>query len=568
MSMTFRNLMAGVLSMASTMAASAAEYDVIIRNGTVYDGTGAPGFRADVGIANDRIAVIGDLSRDTAPVDINAAGLAVAPGFINMLSHATTSLIVDPRGMSDLLQGVTLEVFGEISQGPLTEQMKIAVKTMQGDLKYDIEWTTLGEYLEYLERRGVSPNIASFVGASTVRVHELGYANRAPTPEELNRMKVLVGEAMQEGALGLTTALIYAPSTYASTEELIELAKVAGEYGGMYIAHMRSEGNRLLEAIDETLRISTEAGLPVEIYHLKAAGRDNWPKMDEAIAKIEAAQRAGVQITADMYTYIAGATGLDASMPPWVQEGGYVEWAGRLKDPEIRARVKAEMRANAQDWENLYYAAGPDKMILVAFRNPDLKYLTGKTLAEVAAERGQDPEDAAMDLVIEDGTRVGTVYFLMSEENVRKQIALPWVSFGSDGPALAAEGDFLKSNQHPRAYGNFARLLGKYVRDEQVIPLEEAIRKLTLFPATVLKIRERGRLAPGYYADIAVFDPESVEDHATFENPHQYSTGMVHVLVNGTPVIADGEHTGATPGRVVRGPGWRGWSEPVRHDGL
>ncbi len=548
-----------VLISTAAIAQRPEPFDLLVTHGMIYDGTGAVPIAADVGIRGDRIVAIGDLSGASAKKTIDATGLAVAPGFINMLSHATVTLLVDPRSMSDVLQGVTLEVMGEVSMGPWNEEMKKASKAAQGDIKYDITWTTLGEYLDHLEKKGIAPNVASFVGAGTIRIHEVGRNDRPPTPEELDRMRKLVAQAMEEGAMGLTTALIYAPATYAKTDELVEMAKVASSYGGMYIAHIRSEGNRFLEAIDETLQIAREAKLPVEIYHLKAGGQQNWPKMDQAIAKIEQAQREGVRITANMYTYIAGATGLDASMPPWVQEGGYDAWATRLKDPAIRERVRKEMGTDAQDWENLFFSAGsPEGLLLVGFKNPELKKYTGMTLGQVAKLRGTSPEDTAMNLVIEDGSRVGTVYFLMSEENVRKQIALPWVSFGSDAGSNAAEGDILKSSTHPRTYGNFSRLLGKYVREEKVISLEEAIRRLTLLPATNLKIKERGRLAPGYFADLAIFDPKTVSDHATFEQPHQYATGMVHVIVNGVPVIADGKHTGATPGRIVRGPGWRG----------
>ncbi|HEX6865484.1 MAG TPA: amidohydrolase family protein, partial [Thermoanaerobaculia bacterium] len=431
----------------------------------------------------------------------------------------------------------------------------------QGDVKYDITWTTLGEYLDSLVARGISPNVASFIGATTVRVHELGYEDRPPTPEELARMRKLVAQAMEEGALGVGSSLIYAPAFYAKTDELVALCEEAAKYGGMYISHMRSEGNRLLEAVDELIEISRRAKVPAEIYHLKAAGRQNWDKLDAVIKKIEDARASGLRITTDMYTYTAGATGLDAAMPPWVQEGGLKKWIERMKDPAIRERVKKEMSTPTNDWENLYLAAGADKVILVAFKNDNLKPLTGKTLAEVAKMRGKSPEETAMDLVIEDDSRVGTVYFLMSEDNVRRQTALPWMSFGSDAEALAPEGVFLKSNPHPRAYGNFARLLGKYVRDEKALPLEDAIRKLTSLPATNLGIRERGLLKEGYFADVVVFDPAKVQDHATFDKPHQYSTGVLHVFVNGVQVLKDGEHTGAKPGRVVRGPGWTGWGK-------
>ena len=543
------------------LAACGPDYDVIIRGGTVYDGTGAAPVVADVGIADDTIAVIGSLADATARTDIDGTDLAVSPGFINMLSWATLSLIEDGRSPSDIRQGVTLEVFGEgSSMGPINEEMRAEMLERQGDIKFEVPWTTLSDYLAHLVERGTATNVASFIGATTVRVHEVGYEDRPPTAEELERMKALVRQAMEDGALGVGSSLIYAPAFYAQTDELIELTKVAAEYGGSYISHMRSEGDRLLESVEELITIAREAGLAAEIYHLKAAGRSNWGKMDAVIERVEAARREGLQITADMYTYTAGATGLDAAMPPWVQEGGHEAWVERLMDPATRTRVAREMRTPQNDWENLYLAAAtPDNVLLVGFRQDSLKYLTGKTLGEVAAERGTSPEQTAMDLVILDDSRVGTVYFLMSEENIEKQIAQPWVSFGSDAGSLAPEGPFLGSNPHPRAYGNFARLLGKYVRDEGVIPLAEAIRRLTSLPAENLKLRQRGRLAPGYFADVVVFDPATIQDHATFGEPHQYSTGVQHVVVNGTPVFLDGEHTSATPGRVVRGPGWTGW---------
>lgn len=537
------------------------DYDVIIRHGTVYDGSGAPGVVADVAINADTIAVIGNLEQAKARKEIDASGLAVSPGFINMLSWATETLIEDGRSQSDIRQGVTLEVFGEgWSMGPLNEAMKKESKERQGDIKYDITWTTLGEYLEHLVERGVSCNVASFVGATTVRIYVLGYEDRPPTEEELQKMKQLVRQAMEEGALGVGSSLIYAPAFYAKTDELIALAKVAAEYDGMYISHIRSEGNRLLEAVDELLTIARDANIRAEIYHLKAAGESNWHKLDQVIARVEAARAEGLPITADIYTYTAGATGLDAAMPPWVQEGGHKAWVERLKDPAIRARVIKEMTTPTDEWENLYLAAGsPENILLVGFKNEALKPLTGKTLAEVAAMRGKSPEETIMDLVIEDDSRVETVYFLMSEENLRKKIALPWVSFGSDAESLAPEGVFLKFNPHPRAYGNFARLLGKYVREGKIIPLEEAIRRLTSFPAHNLKIKKRGLLKQGYFADMVVFDPDKIIDHATYENPHQFATGVVHVFVNGIQVLKDGKHTGAKPGRVVRGPGWKGW---------
>jgi N-acyl-D-amino-acid deacylase len=538
-------------------------YDIVIRGGTVYDGSGGPPTVADVAIRADSIVEIGDLADASARQEIDATGLAVAPGFINMLSWATESLIEDGRSMSDIRQGVTLEVFGEgWSMGPLNDAMKEEETEQQGDIKFEIAWTTLGEYLDYLVARGVTPNLASFVGATTVRIHELGHEDRPPTAAELDRMRTLVRTGMEEGAVGIGSSLIYAPAFYADTPELIELAKVAAEYGGMYISHMRSEGNRLIESTEELLTIAREAGIPAEIYHLKAGGRANWPKMDSVIALVEAARDEGLRITADMYTYVAGATGLDAAMPPWVQEGGHDAWVERLRDPATRRRVASEMRTPTDEWENLLLAAGtPENVLLVGFKQDSLKYLTGKTLGEVAAMRGRSPEETAMALVVADDSRVGTVYFLMSEENIARQIALPWVSFCSDAGSPAPEGVFLKSNPHPRAYGNFARLLGKYVRDESVITLEEAIRRLSTLPAENLGRRRRGSLQEGYYADVVIFDPGTITDHATFGEPHQLATGMIHVLVNGTPVLENGEHTGALPGRVVRGPGWTGWTD-------
>lgn len=550
-----------LLGMFSILGCNATpKYDVVLRGGVIYDGSGRAPQVGDVAIRDDRIVAVGALGEVQAEWEIDVSGLAVAPGFINMLSWAVGSLIEDGRSMADIKQGVTLELFGEGSSwGPLSDEHKAYMAARQGDITYDIEWTTLGEYLEYLERRGVSTNVASLVGATTVRIHELGFEDRPPTPDELLRMQRLVREAMEEGAMGLGSSLIYAPAFYADTDELIALCQVVAEYDGLYTTHMRSEGDRLLEGVDEVLEIARASGVRAEIYHLKAGGAANWRKMDQLIKVVEAARASGVDISADMYTYIAGATGLDASMPPWVQEGGYEQWAKRLGDPEIRRRVLNEMTTPSEEWENLYLAAGSaDKLLLVGFKNELLKPLTGKTLAEVARMRGTSPEETAMDLVIEDGSRVGTVYFLMSEENVRKQIALPWVTFCSDAGSPATEGAFLKSNPHPRAYGNFARLLGKYVRDEKIIPLEEAIKRLTSQSAENLRISDRGRLSPGYYADVVVFDPETIQDHATFADPHQYSTGMVHVFVNGEQVLRDGEHTGATPGRVVRGPGWKG----------
>ncbi|MHC1763271.1 MAG: amidohydrolase family protein [Verrucomicrobiia bacterium] len=548
------------LALASSLLSGAAlAHDLVIRNGTVYDGSGQPPVKADIAVDGDTIARIGKLSDAKGKVELDASGFAVAPGFINMLSWATETLLVDGRSQSDIRQGVTLEVFGEgKSMGPLNDTMKQEMRERQGDLHFDIGWTTLGEYLEHLVRRGVSPNVGSFVGATTVRIHEIGHADRPPTPGELARMENLVSQAMEEGALGLGSALIYAPAFYARAEELTALSRAAARYGGIYISHLRSEGARFLEALDELIQIARDAGIPAEVYHFKAAGRPNWDKVDAAIKKIEAARADGLRVTANMYTYTAAATGLDAAMPPWVQEGGNKAWAQRLRDPAIRARVKEEMRTPTDQWENFYVAAGsPENIIAIGLQNQRLKPLIGKTLAEIAKQWDCSPEDAAMDLVIQDDSRVESAYFLMSEDNIRKQLRLPWMSFASDAPSLAPEGAFLRSNPHPRAYGNVARLLGRYVRDERVIPLAEAIRRLTSLPANNLRLDRRGALKEGYFADIVVFDPAAIQDHATYDQPHQYSTGVRQVFVNGTPVLKDGEHTGATPGRILRGPGWK-----------
>ncbi len=541
-------------------AEPAPRFDLIVRNGIVYDGSGAAGRRADVGINGDRVAALGDLLRATATHEIDAHGMAVAPGFINVLSWATESLLVDGRGMSDLKQGVTLEIFGEgESGGPLTEAMKEEIRKQQRDYTFEIDWTTLGEYLESMVRRGVSPNVASFVGATTVRVHELGQGDRDPTPEELVRMQDLVRQAMREGALGVGSSLIYAPAFFAETPELIALAQAAAESGGGYISHVRNESYRLEQAIEELIEITEAAGGHGEVYHLKAAGEANWGNMAKAIAKIDAARAAGLPVSADMYTYTAGATGLDAAMPLWVQAGGLDAWVARLRDPVLRAKVIADMKNPPPGEENLYRMAGsPERVLFIGFKSERLKPLTGKTLAEVMALRGTSAEDTIVDLVIEDHSRVDTVYFLMSEDNVRLGISQPWVSLGSDAAALAPEGVFLKSSTHPRAYGNFARLLGKYVREEQVITLGEAVRRLTRLPASNWKLEGRGCIDPGCYADVVVFDPQVIADRATYDDPQQYAVGIAQVLVNGVVVIRDGEHTGAKPGRVVRGPGWTG----------
>lgn len=536
----------------------AESYDILIRNGSLYDGSGAAPTRGDVAIRGQEIVAIGEIPGATGKSEIDASGLAVAPGFINMLSWATESLIQDGRSMGDIRQGVTLEVFGEgVSMGPLNEKLRESSKRRQGDIKYEIEWTTLDEYLRYLVKKGVSPNVASFVGATTVRSYVVGLEDREPTPEELEQMRALVRQAMEEGALGVGSSLIYPPAFYAKTKELIEICKVAGEYGGMYISHMRSEGSRLLEGIDELITISREAGLPAEIYHLKMGGKAYWNQYEPAIKKIEAARAEGLRITTNMYTYTAGSTGLAASVPPWLASGGTSALIKRLKDPKTRENLESVVGSPSLAWENLYQAAGPEGILLVGFANEALKPLTGKSLAEVAKMRGKTPIQTAIDLIIEDDANTDAVYFMMSEENVRREIALPYMSFGSDAGSMAAEGVFLKSSTHPRAYGNFARLLGKYVREEKIIPLEEAIRKLTSQPAENLKVERRGRLKAGYYADLAIFDPAKIADHATYEKPHQYATGMVHVIVNGTQVLKDGEHTGATPGMVVRGPGYK-----------
>ena len=539
-----------------TAAAPRPAYDIIISGGTIYDGTGAAPVTGDVAISGDRIVKVGRVT-GTAKRTVDARGLAVAPGFINMLSWATESLIADGRSMGDIKQGVTLEVMGEgDSMGPLTPAMKTAALERQSDIKYPISWTTLRQYQDGLVAKGISPNIASFVGATTVRVHELGEGDVDPTPEQIKRMQNLVRAAMNDGAVGVGSSLIYAPANFAETPELIALATASAKCGGMYISHMRSEGDRLLEAVDELIEIAKQSGSPAEIYHLKQAGAANWSKQAAVIAKVEAARAAGIRITADMYTYTAGATGLDASMPLWVQAGGLEQWIARMKDPATRAKVIAEMRDPKPTWENLMLRAGsPDKILFLSFKNPKLKPLTGKTLAEVAAMRGTSPEDTAIDLVIEDGSRVGTAYFLMDEANVARQTALPWVSFGSDAESQAPEGAFLLSATHPRAYGNVARVLGHYVRDGKTTTLADAVRRLSGFPAANLGIKDRGVLKAGNYADLAIFDPATIADTATYAKPQSYAVGMRHVFVNGVQVLKDGEHTGAKPGRVVTGPG-------------
>src|SRR5438094_4917426 len=538
-------------------APAPADFDVIIKDGTVYDGTGAEPKQFDVAIRGDRIVGIGDFKTANAKTIIDAKGLAVAPGFINMLSWSVASLIQDGRSQSEIRQGVTTEIMGEgESMGPLNDRVREHMLRQQTDIKYDIKWNTLAEYLQYLEKRGVSCNVASFIGATTIREYVIGFDDKPPTTEQLDQMRELVRKEMEAGALGIGTSLIYPPAFYAKTDELIELCKVAATYQGKYISHMRSEGNRLLEALDELIRISREAKIPAEVYHIKASGRQNWPKIDDLLSRIETAQKEGLKITADMYTYTAGGTGLDASLPPWTEDGGYPVLFKRLRDPATREKIKAEVQKPTGAWENLYLdAGGPEHILLVEFKSEKLKPLTGKTLAEVAKMRGKDPIDTAMDLIAEDESRIGALYFIISEDNVKKELAKPWISFGSDEASQAPEGVFLKSNPHPRAYGNFARVLGKYVRDEKVIPIKETIRRLSGLPATNLGLDHRGFLKEGMFADVVVFDPATIADRATYDKPHQYAVGVKHVFVNGVQVLKDSEHTGAKPGRALWGPG-------------
>ena len=552
----------GLIGLSVLLASCAAvpqgpTYDVLIGDGTIYDGSGGEPYVGDLAIKGDRIACVGHCPGG-ARQSIDARGLAVAPGFINMLSWANESLIADGRGQSDVRQGVTLDVMGEgESMGPWNATMKANEAARQGDIKYPIQWTSLGEYLHFLETKGVSLNVASFVGATTVRVHEVGEGDVDPTAEQLARMRALARQAMDEGAMGVGSSLIYAPANFAETPELTALASEAGRCRGMYISHIRDEGPKLIEAIDELVAISEKSGAPAEIYHFKQSGRENWGKIDAAIARVEAARARGLKITADMYTYPASSTGFDAAMPLWIQAGGIEKWVEQLKDPAMRAKALAEMHKQDASENAKLVVDEPDKVILVGFKTEALKPLTGKTLGEVARARGKPPEEVVADLIVADGTRIQVVYFGMSEANVAREVTLPWMSFGSDAAALAPEGVFLKSSTHPRAYGNVARLLGKYVRDEKRLPLAEAVRRLSALPAENLKLADRGRLKPGYFADIAVFDPDKIADRATFAVPQQYAVGMRHVLVNGVPVLRDGEHTGATPGRFVKGPGYQ-----------
>ena len=536
---------------------SPVEFDVIIKGGTVYDGAGGEPQHVDLAIRTDRIAGIGDFKTTNAKVIVDATGLAVAPGFINMLSWSNESLIEDGRSQSEIRQGVTTEIMGEgESMGPVNDRIRAHMLRQQKDIHYEIKWNTLAEYLRYLERRGISCNVASFLGATTVREYAIGFEDKAPTPQQLDEMREIVRKEMEAGALGIGTSLIYPPAFYAKTDELIELCKVAAKYQGKYISHMRSEGNRLLEALDELIRISREAGIPAEVYHIKAAGQQNWSKIDNLLSHIEAAQNEGLKIRANMYTYTAAGTGLDACLPPWTEDGGYPALFKRLRDPATREKIAKEVKTPSNEWENLYLAAGsPDKILLVGFKSDKLKPLTGKSLAEAAKTRGKDPITTIMDLIAEDESRIDTIYFLMSEENVKKEMTKPWISFGSDEASQAWEGVFLKSNPHPRAYGNFARVLGKYVREEKVISLTEAVRRLSGLPATNLGLDHRGFIKEGMFADVVVFDPATIADRATFEKPHQYAVGMKQVFVNGVQVIKDGEHTGAKPGRALWGPG-------------
>src|SRR5947209_8285264 len=555
----FFTIVVEALAQNRSLSPSAADFDVIIKGGTVYDGTGAEPKHVDVAIRGDRIVVVGDFKAAKAKTVIDAKGLAVAPGFINMLSWSTESLIQDGRSQSEILQGVTTEIMGEgESMGPVNDRVREHQIREQTDIKYDITWKTLAEYLQMMEKRGISCNLASFIGATTIRENVIGFEDKAPTPEQLDQMRELVRKEMEAGALGIGTSLIYPPAFYAKTDELIELCKVAAKYQGKYISHMRSEGNRLLEGLDELIRISREAGIPAEVYHIKAAGQQNWPKIDDLLSRIEAARKEGLRIAANMYTYIAAGTGLDACLPPWTEDGGYPALFKRLRDPGTRAKIAAQVNTPTDEWENLYLAAGsPDHILLVGFKSDKLKPLTGKSLAEVAKMRGKDPVETIMELIAEDESRIDTIYFLMSEENIKKEIKKSWISFGSDEASQAPEGVFLKSNPHPRAYGNFARVLGKYVRDEKVIPLKEAIHKLSGLPATNLGLDHRGFIKEGMSADVVVFDLATIADRATFEKPHQYAVGMKHVFVNGVQVLKDGEHTGAKPGRALWGPGKR-----------
>lgn len=535
------------------------KYETIIRNGMIYEGNGGEPYKADIAINADTIAFIGDLKNESAKNEIDAKGMAIAPGFINMLSWSNESLIEDGRSQSEIRQGVTLEVMGEgESMGPLNAKMKRQMQNGETDIKYKVEWNTLGEYLDWLQKKGITCNIASFVGATTVREFVVGEDDRNPTPAEMDSMKLLVKQAMEEGAMGVGSSLIYPPAFFAKTNELVELCKEASRYNGMYISHIRNEGNKLFEAVDELMTIARQADIAAEIYHFKAAGKDNWWKIDSLIKIIDKARANGLKITADMYTYNASATGLTAAFPPSLQDGGFDSLWHRLQRPAVREQMKKLMNTNTQEWENTYYGAGGAKgVLLLAFKKDSLRKYIGKTLDEVAKIRGTTPEETAMNLIVEDSTRIGVSYFSMDSNNIKKEIAIPWMSFCSDESSQAPEGVFLKTNPHPRAYGSFIRVLGKFSRDEKIIPLQEAVRKLSKLPATNLKLQKRGELKVGNYADIVIFDPNKVKDDATFAKPHQYAEGVMHVFVNGVQVLKDGEHTGARPGRFLKGPGYK-----------
>lgn len=543
------------------LAAASALHDVVVRHAMIYDGGGGAPYAGELAIDGDRIAYVGPQPAGKGRLEVDARGEAVSPGFIDMMGHSEESLLVDGRGVSALKQGVTLDVFTEGSMGPLTPGMAKLMKARQGDVRFDVTWSTLGQYLEHLEKHGISPNVASFVGEGEVRVNVLGEGDVQPTPAQLEQMRALVHQAMEEGALGLTTALIYAPNNYAKTPELMALARESARCGGMYTAHMRSEGDHIEEAVEETIDIARDSGAPAEIHHFKFIGRDNWGKRDKVVAMITAARAAGIRITADMYTYTAGGTALAASLPPWAHAGGPEALVKRLEDPAERAKIIAAMKEpHPRDWENLYQQSGADGMLVLAARTPGVKRLIGKTIAQIARERGVSPEDAIVDLVIEDDAGVGAAYTIISEANIGKQIVLPWVSSGSDAESSAPEGVFLLSSTHPRAYGNFARLFAKYVREERLLAVQEAVRKLTSLPADVLSLQGRGRLKAGNFADVVIFDPAKIQDHSTYAKPMQYATGVTDVFVNGKLALKDGEPTGSRSGRVLRGRAWTGAS--------
>jgi N-acyl-D-amino-acid deacylase len=571
MTMTSRMLIAlaatGAAACLTSYAATAAEpvHDLVIRNAEIYDGLGSKPYAGEVAVDGDRIAYVGPAHQLKGRAQIDARGKAVAPGFIDMMGHSEESLLADGRAVSGLKQGITLDVFTEQSMGPMTDEMAKQAAQRQGDFKYDVNWRTLGQYLDRLQQHGIAPNVASFVGEGEVRVNVLGEGDVTPSAQQLEAMRALVQQAMEQGAMGLTTALIYAPMNYAKTPELIAMAQESARCGGIYTAHMRSEGDHIEDAVQETIDIARASGAPAEIHHLKFIGQSNWGKRDRIIAMIEAARASGVRITADMYMYTAGGTALDASLPPWVHAGGPEAMIGQLKKPEVRAKVLAAMREDhPKDWENLYRQAGPDGMLILAIKHPELKPLIGKTISEIAKMRGVSVEDAIIDLVIEDDAGAGAAYTIISEDNIPKQLVLPWVSSGSDAESSAPEGVFLLSSTHPRAYGNFARIFAKYVRDEHVLPVEEAIRKITSLPANVLSLTDRGRLKNGAFADIVIFDPNTMQDHSTYAKPMQYATGVSDVLINGKLALKDGLPTGASTGRILRGRAWTGASSGCR----